>query len=58
MTKIETITQEINQCGECMHAWDKCDLTGKKIRDIWGKIPKWCPLENKKEETDGNRKVS
>uniref|UniRef100_A0A6M3LUW8 Uncharacterized protein n=1 Tax=viral metagenome TaxID=1070528 RepID=A0A6M3LUW8_9ZZZZ len=29
-----------------------CLRTGKKIPDLWGEIPKWCPLEDK----DGARK--
>ncbi len=57
MTKLLTITTEINNCGECCNVMDWHE-TGKKdwrcnkhrgiIKDIWGEIPKWCPLEDKK----------
>ena len=48
MTKIEAVSFEYEHCGDCYHAYDKtCDLTGKKIPEMWGKIPDWCPLENK-----------
>ena len=57
MTKLLTVTTEINNCGECCNVMDWHE-TGKKdwrcykhrgiIKDIWGKPPKWCPLEEKK----------
>ena len=50
--KIETIISEYEHCGECWHAGDICDLTGKKIPDMWGKIPAWCPLEDKENDKD------
>jgi len=54
MSKIETITFEYNHCGECPNAnggghnyKSYCDKKEKKINNLWGKIPKWCPLEDK-----------
>lgn len=52
MTKIETITEEYNHCGECWHAGDVCNLTDRKIPDMWGKIPSWCPLPDKETDKD------
>ena len=57
MTKIFTHTEEIEHCGECA----SCDYTGdlvnwrcavedRSIGDLWGKIPKFCPLPEKREE--------
>ncbi len=58
MTKLETITVEIGHCGECSNAClvygksykYKCELVSKVIEDIWGKIPKFCPLPDKEEK--------
>lgn len=61
MTKLFTHTEEIEHCGECCDcgfdgSWvsagrDYCIAKkGKTIPDIWGKIPKWCPLEEKNEQ--------
>lgn len=55
MTKIETITNEIEHCGECcscdgeMNKF-KCVSRGRIIPDLWGKIPKWCLLPDKEEK--------
>jgi len=57
--KQETITFEYEHCGECPNA-DYCPIKGNthryrcfktkyKIPDLWGEIPKWCPLEDKRE---------
>ena len=56
MTKIETITTEIEHCAECPNVLSWYD-TGKKeprcgkrkriVCDLWGEIPSWCPLEEK-----------
>lgn len=60
MIKQETITFEYEHCGECPNVlgWidtgkegNRCDR-GKRtriIKDLWGKIPDWCPLPDKKE---------
>lgn len=55
--KIETTTCEIEHCGMCSNAdfapteknkhRHKCYKTGRVIPDLWGKIPDWCPLEEK-----------
>ncbi len=52
MRKKETATFSYEACGECPHAeWYpddkyKCNRKRKRIiRDLWGEIPKWCPLE-------------
>ena len=56
MAKIETIVSVYNHCGDCPHLLDEtvvegiCMKTMKKIKRIWGKIPKECPLPDKKEE--------
>ena len=56
MTKIEAIIFEYEHCGECSNAdWSRlepkknfCLLNNRReIPAIWGKIPKWCPLESK-----------
>lgn len=56
--RTETITLEYKNCGECAHVdstWIsfrskvycfKC-VPRKIIKDIWGEIPDWCPLEEK-----------
>ena len=53
MVKIETLTFEYTHGGECPNAEadddSKCRLTRRKIPDLWGEIPKWCPLPDKKE---------
>ncbi|KKM69341.1 hypothetical protein LCGC14_1451870 [marine sediment metagenome] len=62
MTKIHTTINVhlVNHCWECPSRldWfdtgkgDRCDR-GKRVRiikDIWGDIPGWCPLPDKKEE--------
>jgi len=54
MAKIETLTFEYEHCGECSNAGLKrggnyCVKTKRTIPDVWGKIPDWCPLEDKKE---------
>ena len=56
--KIETITEEIEHCGECTEsAWVptkkdehryKCLKVGRVIPGLWGEIPSWCPLEEGK----------
>ena len=58
MKKKETITNIYEHCGECPCAefsvWNerkivarfKCDKKRKVIKDLWGEIPKWCPLED------------
>ena len=58
MTKIETVTQEIEHCGECPHVdWNTAPKKHycirkelRKIPDLWGEIPDWCPLETKEEK--------
>ena len=59
--KIETITFEYQHCGECPNTISSRDTTkwycekmdNKKIPDLWGEIPKWCPLEDKAVESMG-----
>ena len=55
MVKIETLTFEYTHCGGCPNSdygpeYEGCQKTGKAIPNIWGEIPPWCPLENKKED--------
>ena len=60
MTKLETLTFEYERCGECPNAdyqpterctnRHKCWKNGRVIPNLWGKIPKWCPLPNKEVE--------
>ena len=55
MTKLYTHTEEIEHCGECANCdysgdlvnW-RCATEDKPIGDLWGEIPKFCPLEEKK----------
>jgi hypothetical protein len=56
MTKLETITFEYEHCGECSNAdWSGLEprkhycllKKRKKIPELWGQIPKWCPLPDK-----------
>ncbi len=53
MIKIQTV--ELNHCGECCDCDTTkrgvfcCFITKKKIKEIWGEIPKWCPLPEKVE---------
>jgi len=55
----ETVIYEYEHCGECSNCDDRrnnekghwvwiCGKTKRKIPDIWGEIPGWCPLEEKK----------
>ena len=59
--KVETITFEYSNCGECPNADTKlkdpdnwrCFKTkrNRKIPSLWNKpIPKWCPLPDKEAE--------
>ncbi len=63
MKKKETLTVEFEHCGECSWAFDfperdvegyRCDnskhLRVRIIKDLWGEIPDWCPLETVEEE--------
>lgn len=55
MKKKETITYEYEHCGECPNAEDyfpelkpryRCLKEQRRvIKDLWGEIPDWCPLE-------------
>ena len=57
MKKKETWTEEYEHCGECPYTSDWFD-TGKEgyrcdkvkrvriIKDLWGEIPEFCPLED------------
>ena len=57
MVKIFTHTQEIEHCWECTwivfavgresSEWKCENAKDKIIKDLWGEIPSWCPLENK-----------
>ena len=57
MTKVETIVEEIEHCGECLYALDtlagkggfRCGKTKRPriIKDLWGEISDFCPLPNK-----------
>ena len=58
MRKVETMTFEYKNCWECSNVLGyglrkeepgsgKCGKTKKKISDIWGEIPEWCPLPDK-----------
>ena len=57
-TRIYTHTQEIEHCGECANVdgeetgdWGcRARLEFRGIKDVWGKIPKFCPLPEKKEK--------
>ena len=49
--KLEIITNEIEHCGECSNCdynrkRYRCLLKKKRIPEIWGEIPTWCPLED------------
>ena len=56
MKKKDTMTAYYEHCGECPYAefcgWNerkivakfKCDKENRIIEDLWGEIPKWCPL--------------
>ena len=59
MKKKETITFQYEHCGECPNVIDwynvgkkkwmagyRCGKTRKLIKDLWGEIPEWCPLED------------
>ena len=59
--KQETLTFYYESCGECPNAlsWydtgkcePRCDHGKRRriIKDLWGKIPDWCPLEDKEEK--------
>lgn len=57
--RIETVTFEYEHCGECPHPGflvadfdPRCRLAkhgrgNRIIKDLWGEIPDWCPLEKK-----------
>ena len=59
MTKVET--KEYEHCSKCPN-WDwidgifsfyscrKIEEGESIIKDIWGEIPKWCPLPDKKKQ--------
>ncbi|KKN15179.1 hypothetical protein LCGC14_0988680 [marine sediment metagenome] len=55
MTKLYIVTHEYEHCGECANCGFtrqrnyRCDLKRKLTPDIWGDIPSWCPLPDKKE---------
>ena len=58
MVKLFTHTQEIEYCAECANIEDTASyyrciagLKFRKVKDIWGEIPSWCPLPEK--ATDG-----
>jgi len=65
MIKQETLTFYYEHCGECSNCdtdskdrW-KCLLKRRIIPDLWGEIPKWCPLESKMEGNgDENKAVT
>ena len=53
--RIETITFEYEHCGECpevdyQNGKYRCTKTNRTAKEIWGEIPKWCPLEEKKDD--------
>ena len=63
MKKKETWTEEYEHCGECPHAKEryigadvcrslkyKCIKTRRIIKDLWGEIPDFCPLETVEEK--------
>jgi len=52
--RIETVTYEYEHCSECPHVLDyfdtgkkgwRCELKRRIIKEIWGEIPEWCPLD-------------
>ena len=55
MSKVETVTMEYEHCGECPNGdWIgnsylccKIEEGEPIIKDLWGEIPKWCPLPDK-----------
>ena len=52
---MKLLTTEIEKCGECCEVeqaaekW-KCTLKNKIVPNLWGEIPKWCPLPSKRED--------
>ncbi len=59
MTKLLTVTTEVENCSGCLYILDwfdtglrdwRCDQGKRRriVKDIWGKIPDFCPLEEKK----------
>ena len=51
--KQEIWTDYYEHCGECPHVEEakkgwKC-FRKRKVVDLWGEIPSWCPLEDKEE---------
>ena len=51
MKKKETWTEEYAHCGECPYVdggfgRHGCAKKSKVIKDLWGEIPEWCPLED------------
>ena len=52
MDKQETLTFYYTRCGECPNAGDNPEYSfclkkaSKKITDLWGEIPEFCPLED------------
>ncbi len=52
--KIDALTCEYGHCGECArveehkNGW-RCTKAGKMVKALWGDIPDWCPLPDKKE---------
>jgi len=60
MTRLETFTDEYDHCGECLNVeqmengnW-KCLLKKKRVSELWGNIPKWCPLPEKENNEKKN----
>ncbi len=62
MNKVGTVIVEYEHCGKCLAAlWSfnpnksdqsECDRTDRKIPNLWGDIPDWCPLETKEVNND------
>ena len=59
--KTDTLTFEYGHCGECPNVLDwfdtgksgeRCDKGKRRriIKNLWGEIPGWCPLEDKEEQ--------
>jgi len=52
--RLLTVTTKIKHCGQCCWVDDasgrwKCPKKRRVIKELWGDIPEWCPLEKEKD---------
>ena len=65
MKKKEMITNIYEHCGECGNCGYLCPKEryvctkwhDRIIKDLWGEIPKWCPLEDSDIELDTKKEA-